>query len=74
MLGEHSDLATLQMAHVSCRGKSSVASVFLSTQILCAHILRPHPAELVTLDLVPQLRQLGELHFTTMLRYQKELE
>ncbi|CAE7796552.1 acbC [Symbiodinium microadriaticum] len=59
---------------------AKLCSVFLADVLCLVNILiwlpyrwpTPHPAELVTLDLVPQLRQLGELHFTSMLRYQKD--
>ncbi|CAE7338869.1 Zw10 [Symbiodinium sp. CCMP2456] len=59
---------------------AKLCSVFLADVLCLVNILiwlpyrwpTPHPAELVTLDLVPQLRQLGELHFTGMLRYQKD--
>eukprot|EP00439_Symbiodinium_sp_Y106_P060660 s275_g9.t1 len=61
---------------------AKLCSVFLADILCLVNILiwlpyrwpTPHPADLVTLDLVPQLRQLGELHFSGMLRYQKELE
>ncbi|CAE7693266.1 acbC [Symbiodinium sp. CCMP2592] len=59
---------------------AKLCSVFLADVLCLVNILiwlpyrwpTPHPADLVTLDLVPQLRQLGELHFTGMLRYQKD--